>query len=273
MGTDILGVAISQMESRSKRKPGDRVVKDGTLLCGVCGKPKRARVDFSKEKDGSDIRIVAIGCDCNKRRLAEEAVKAARERLAQMRESGGISHTALFERADTSPEMDRCWKYAANWERARNENIGLLLWGDVGTGKTFAAHCICNALLTREQPARAFVTSLSRVLNSGWDKSEITKRIRTAPLVVFDDLGAERESDYALENIFMMVDERYRARKPLIVTTNLTLEEMRNPCDIRSKRIYDRILEICVPIQFRGPSRRGDVTNKKYAFARDVLGF
>ena len=72
-------------------------------------------------------------------------------------------------------------------------------------------------------------------------------RIRNAPLVVFDDLGAERSSEYALENVFMMVDERYRARKPLIVTSNLTLNELKNPQGMDRKRIYDRILECASP--------------------------
>ena len=109
------------------------------------------------------------------------------------------------------------------FNRSDGKNVGLLLWGNVGTGKTFAAHCVCNELLQRDEPVSVFITSLSRVLNSGWDKSDTVTRIRDAPLVVFDDLGAERSSEYALENVFMMVDERYRARKPTIVTTNLTL--------------------------------------------------
>lgn len=95
-------------------------------------------------------------------------------------------------------------------------------------------------------------------------------RIRDAPLVVFDDLGAERSSEYALENVFMMVDERYRARKPTIVTTNLTLNELKNPQGMDRKRIYDRILEMCVPIYFDGPSRRRETADDKLLIMQEL---
>ena len=153
----------------------------------------------------------------------------------------------------------------------RKKNIGLLLWGGVGAGKTFAAHCICNELLRRDQPVPVFVTSLSRVLNTGYDKSEAIQRIQKAPLVVFDDLGAERSSDYALETVFMLVNERYEARLPLIVTSNLNLDELKNPSVIERNRIYDRILEMCVPIFFRGTSRRPEEAAEKMRIMRELL--
>ncbi len=58
----------------------------------------------------------------------------------------------------------------------------------------------------------------------------------------------ERGTEYALEQIYNIVDSRYRSRKPLIVTTNLTLDEIRHPQDTAHARIYDRLLEMCVPI-------------------------
>lgn len=271
--SNLLSLMIRNAERTNPKKPGDYVTTDGILCCGVCGKRKRANVDFSPNKDGSNIVCVPISCDCVKKRVAEDDAKDAKAKLKEMREYGGISENSTFRAAEKSPEMDKCWKYAENWDKVKESNIGLLLWGDVGTGKTFAAHCICNELLCRKKPVRAFVTSLSQVLNSGWDKSETATHVRNAPLVVFDDLGAERSSEYALENVFMLVDERYRVKKPLIVTTNLTLDEMRQTQDMRRQRIYDRILEICVPIEFKGASRRGAIRADKFAFARDVLGF
>lgn len=271
-GAEMLTPLIRKAERNNPRNPGDYEDSDGILHCGVCGEPKRARFDFSAKKDGSWVRVVPVMCECGRRRKAAEEAEEAAEKLKRMREYGGISAELTFQAAKKSAEMDKCWKYAENWDKAVESNVGLLLWGDVGTGKTFAAHCVCNALLARNPPVCAFVTSLSYVLNSGWDKSETVSRVRYAPLVVFDDLGAERSSEYALENVFSLVDERYRARKPLIVTSNLTLDEMRVPQDIRRKRIYDRILEMCVPIEFKGASRRGAVSAGKLQFARETLG-
>lgn len=271
--SNLLGIAIRSMERKNPQKPGDFINSGGILCCGACGKPKRAKVDFSPNKDGSNVALVPVACECVKKRVAKQDAEEKASKMKQMREYGGISENYTFQAAEKSPEMDKCWKYVKNWDKAKKSNVGLLLWGDVGTGKTFAAHCICNELLHRAKPVRAFVTSLSHVLNSGWDKSETVTRIRHAPLVVFDDLGAERSSEYALENVFMLVDERYRAKMPLIVTSNLTLEEMHDSGDMRRQRIYDRILEMCVPIEFNGVSRREIIKADKFAFARNVLGF
>ena len=51
-------------------------------------------------------------------------------------------------------------------------------------------------------------------------------------LLVVDDLGVERNTEYAMEQIFIVIDSRYRSKKPLIVTTNLKLEEIKNPLDL-----------------------------------------
>ena len=56
--------------------------------------------------------------------------------------------------------------------------------------------------------------------------------------------------------VYNIVDSRYRAGLPVIYTTNLTLEELKNPADMRYARIYDRVLEKCFPVEFRGVSRR-----------------
>ena len=74
--------------------------------------------------------------------------------------------------------------------------------------------------------------------------------------LLFDDLGAERSTDYALERVYDIVDERTRKKKPMIITTNLTLDEMKVETDIRYQRIYDRIFPVCYPINFTGPSWR-----------------
>lgn len=80
--------------------------------------------------------------------------------------------------------------------------------------------------------------------------------MNSASLVILDDLGAERNTDYALEIVYNVIDSRYRSRKPMIITTNLTLSEMQNPPDIRYSRIYDRIFEVCYPVEFTGKSLR-----------------
>ena len=250
-------------------KEGDYTGDDGLLHCGTCRTPKQCVMEFY----GKPLKLPCV-CQCKAREAAEaaekEAAKAAAKRAESIRQRCGISPAYTFEAAARSASLDACKRYADRWDEMRENNVGLLLWGNIGTGKTFAAHCVCNALLQRDEPVSIFITSLSRVLNSGWDKSETVSRVRNAPLVVFDDLGAERSSEYALENVFMLVDERYRARKPTIVTTNLTLNDLKNPQDMSHGRIYDRILEMCVPIYFDGPSRREGNASEKLRLMREL---
>ena len=75
-------------------------------------------------------------------------------------------------------------------------------------------------------------------------------------LLVIDDLGVERNTEYAMEQMFTVIDGRYRSRKPMIITTNLKLEEIKNPPDLAHARIYDRILEWCAPVLFSGRNFR-----------------
>ena len=63
----------------------------------------------------------------------------------------------------------------------------------------------------------------------------------------------------------------YRNRKPLIVTTNLTLEALKHPDDLAHARIYDRILEICAPILFGGENLRVEKANETKTAARSLL--
>ena len=81
--------------------------------------------------------------------------------------------------------------------------------------------------------------------------------MNAADLLILDDLGAERNTEYAVETVYNVIDSRYRVGKPVIVTTNLTLEEMQNSTDIKCHRIYDRIFEVCYPLRFEGKSMRG----------------
>ena len=91
------------------------------------------------------------------------------------------------------------------------------------------------------------------------------------PLLVIDDFGMERGTEYALEQIYNIIDSRYRSRKPLIVTTNLTLTELKNPQDTAHARIYDRLLELCTPIACTGPSMRKDIGQAKLNLLKTLL--
>ncbi len=171
-----------------------------------------------------------------------------------------------------NPIMEKAKIYVKVWSEMASENIGLLLWGDVGTGKTFFAACIANALV--EQGEKVKMTNFSTILNDLFqesDKKKYLDRLNDCRLLIIDDLGIERDTEYALEQVYNIIDTRYKSRKPFIVTTNLTLDELKHPTDIAHKRIYDRVLEMCVPIKFSGENLRKQKAKSKMEAAKKLF--
>ena len=151
-------------------------------------------------------------------------------------------------------------RYVDKFDAMYEKGQGLLLWGDVGTGKSYTAAMIANELLNSQVPV--IMTSFIKLLKEVGE-SDYIERLNKAKLLIIDDLGAERSTDYALEKVYDIIDSRYRSSKPIVLTTNLTLQEMKDCEDIRFNRIYDRIFEMCYPIKVVGKSWR-----KKEAVSR-----
>ena len=141
----------------------------------------------------------------------------------------------------------------------RAENLGLLLCGGVGTGKSFLAGCIANALMEQEVPVR--MTNFARILNelnsSFSGRNDVVDRLCRYPLLIIDDFGMERGTEYALEQIYSIVDSRYRSQKPQ---------------DTAHARIYDRLLEMCVPISCIGVSLRKENAQEKLERLKLLIG-
>lgn len=145
--------------------------------------------------------------------------------------------------------------YAENFQPALEQH-GIMFTGNVGTGKTFYACCIANAVIDRG--CTAWVTTLQplvRALCSYEAAEKILAKIRKVDLLVLDDLGSTALNDYTTDKIFEIVDERYRSGKPLIVTTNLNPDEAWKS-SIGMRRIFDRLRERCRHVVMDGESRR-----------------
>ncbi len=148
----------------------------------------------------------------------------------------------------------------------QKENMGLLFWGKVGTGKSYLAGCIANALMEKEIPVcmTNFTAILHTLENSFVGRNEYIDRLCRYPLLIIDDLGKERGTEYSLEQVYDIIDSRYRSRKPLIVTTNYTYDMIKNPQDTAHARIYDRLREMCVAVMFDGENLRDKIAQDKY---------
>ena len=240
----------------------DEVLKDGEICCQRCGGVRQRRlILFGTEQ------IVECLCPCEaEARDREEAQAKRRARMAEIRrrKADGLRDASLarctFENdLGYQPESAKLRAYAQQFPEMLKSGAGLLLWGDVGTGKTFLAACVANALLDQGVPV--LMTDTSKLLNAVagvWpsERNAFLESLNAYSLLILDDLGMERSSEFSMEQLFSVVDGRYRTGKPLIVTTNLTLQELKNPPDLAHRRIYDRLLEMCTPIKINGQSIR-----------------
>ena len=168
---------------------------------------------------------------------------------------------------DDAKNLRLCKRYATGFDEMLQKNQGLLFTGAVGTGKTFAAACIANYLIENGVPV--VMTSFVKILglSQGFKRDEeelYVQQMNSAKLLIIDDLGAERSTDFALERVYNIIDSRYRSSLPMILTTDLTLAEMKEATDIRYSRIYDRIFEVCFPMEFTGKSRRRAEASRRY---------
>ena len=118
--------------------------------------------------------------------------------------------------------------------------------------------------------------NLSTVLNSmggfqSEEKNTYISDLMQYPLLILDDFGMERQTEYSLEQVFNVIDDRDRSGKPLIITTNLSLTELSTPKSLEHKRIYDRILEMCQPVNFGSKGRRANLAQDKMKRAAELL--
>ena len=278
---DITESAIREAAEAARGKepvgPGDYIGSDGLIRCGKCHGKKQFR-GMLMEKEF----VVPVLCECEKAvREAEENERKRRERIEEIkrRKATCIHDRALvnatFSSDDGSlPQIASAKRYVETWEERKKNNDGLLLWGDVGCGKTFYAACIANALI--EEGVSVLMTNFAKILNSlrgmyGEDRNGFIRSVMSYSLLIIDDLGIERNTEYALEQVYNVVDERYKTNLPLIVTTNLSLNTLKNPPDTAHQRIYDRVLSMCVPVRFTGDSHRKGDAQRKLKSCRELF--
>jgi DNA replication protein DnaC len=160
-------------------------------------------------------------------------------------------------------------KIAVNEVRAFVENLeerlragrGLWLFGDTGTGKTSLAMLISKAAL--EAGKTVAIYSLPKLLarirrtydsEPGGDSYiSFFERLTSVDLLHIDDLGAEKRSDWVLEQLYALINERYEAERSVLITTNLPHPELEEQI---GSRTVSRLTQICDEIEVRGEDRR-----------------
>ena len=266
----VAGIAAS-----TPRNINEYLAPDGVYRCRVCQQPTRTNIHIPGYGDFEP----SITCDCDK---AAEAARKERERLEEIDRKRRICFNQAAMRSWSFDNDDRSnaklseamIRYAVNFPHFLKEGKGLLLFGPVGTGKSFYAACIANRVIEMGYSAKmtnfATLTNDLQGMNEG--RNQYIEDLNRYGLLIIDDLGAERKSEYMQEMVFNIIDSRYRSGLPMIITTNLSSDELKKPENTSYARIYDRLLGCCFPQEITGPSRRKKELRESFGDMRAILG-
>lgn len=285
-----LGGLMAQAQRAGQPENGDYYDSEGFLVCGKCHTRRQVEVNMPDLKavpfdPKKKVRVkMPVSCRCRaERRYQEEqmlqqdkdmrAMEALKRQSLMDERLRDVSFDSFRKTNDNAYNLKLCLRYANHFDEMLAKNQGLLFYGGVGTGKTFAAACIANQLLNQRIPVimTSFVKLLESMQGFSEDDSALIACLNRAKLLIIDDLGAERSTDYALEKVYDIVDSRYRAKLPIILTTNLSMTELKESTDIRYTRIYDRIFEMCYPMQFKGQSWRKVEAARRFDAMKNFL--
>lgn len=256
----------------------DYVGEDGLIYCHKCHTRKQSRQFFLGKE-----WAMPIMCECEREEYEKEEANRERKEFERKvernrRECFPNSDYEQWTFANDDRENKRIsaamQRYVNNFQDFRDKAKGLLLYGAVGTGKSFYAGCIANSLL--DQGYRVLFTSLARLGNQIQatfnGKQDIIDHLTTYNLIVLDDLKTERNTETMNEHVYQIVNTIYQSNIPMICTTNVDIEQIKNPGSTDQSRIYDRILERCHPVEVAGNNRRKAKVIDDYQETRDMLG-
>lgn len=162
--------------------------------------------------------------------------------------------------------------YSDNFSGALCENVGLILTGEPGTGKTFYSNCVANNLNSKGYTVLSFNLSSYFEEIKKWNGAEerLLEAVKSCDLLIIDDLGSERLTEWSLEKLYNLIDGRYRVKKPILITTNLG-SNIKSFLEFNgSNKIFDRLSESCEVLNFLWESRRTNIRKSKSFFDSNI---
>lgn len=233
-----------------------RVIYDGIHkiydLC-VC----RTMRDFQDKRhqlSEYENRLLVIDCQ----------LKQGKEHARQILRDSGIGKRFLetgfetFEQEYMPHAYETALRFAESFDK--NQGRGLIFTGDVGTGKTHLAAAIANYIVEEYSVTVEFVSYVELLADiraafsdEAKDVAKIEEKLCGAPVLIIDDLGKEKQSEFTNELLFRVVNRRYKDNLPMIVTTNYRLPELAKRLDYA---VFSRIVELCKAVDMRGRDYR-----------------
>ncbi|EFD93352.1 hypothetical protein HMPREF0889_0775 [Megasphaera lornae] len=253
-------------------------IKDGHAYCKVCHERKDGDVmEFFGNK-----MILRVACKCDReiekqKKRREKQMEIERLKRTCFNSMREWSYTFENYQGEENQSLMIAKNFVEDYEKMKKENIGLLFYGSVGSGKTYLACSIANSLIEQYQIS-VKIRNFAQIINElqknsfDFDKNAYIESLVNTSVLILDDLGIERDTSYAKEQVYNIVNSRYLKQKPTIFTTNLSYDTIQNCKDsVEYQRIYSRIIEMCIPVMVVGEDFRKFIQRDKLTRNKDRL--
>lgn len=235
-----------EREQKPKRTVAESRARQGAVRDAVLDLARKHSVDPDKIKPATDAEMAAAN---------DEAMREIKARQAAIR----LRSIPLIYReavADHSPEHRAAGQWLQGYRAGVRRNLVIL--GAPGTGKTYLAAALARALLVKDVVPVTFIAtqqlvqSLRPSSEEGDDLGMI--QFKLSPVLVLDDLGAEKVTEFVIEQLTALANERVQQARPTIITSNLEPAQIK--MIYQERRLIERLFGNCDVIKLNGRSRR-----------------
>ena len=248
-------------------------------MAGGGGRPPELRVAAPGDRQSCPLGVcdgsgwvlgpedVARPCDCRESRMARRRAKGVASAIPARYRGVSFDRPPISDMARdpaSAPVVEAVREFVDDLDERLDEGKGLWLMGDVGTGKTSLAMLVSKS--AAEAGRSVAIYSLPRLLarirrtydaDVGEDSYlQFFHRLASVDLLQIDDLGAEKRSDWVLEQLYAIVDERYVSKRSIVVTSNLDYDQLK---DEIGPRVVSRLTEMCRELPLYGSDLRDRV--------------